>query len=257
MQDSLELNGENGRENNRARVPDGTRVYAVGDIHGRRDLLDLLLADISADFRADPTARGVIVFLGDYVDRGPDVRGVLERLMAGPPAGMEAVCLKGNHEDFMMRFLDEKGFGEGWLMNGGGATLASYGATESDDMFDALWHLEDTRRKFADSLPAEHRTFLEGLQLRHREGDYIFVHAGLRPGVPLDAQSADDMMWIRDDFLYSEADFGAIVVHGHTPRPEPVFRENRIGIDTMAYRSGRLTCLVLEGDRRRLIDTGP
>ena len=241
----------------RARVPDGTRVYAVGDIHGRSDLLDVLLADIAADFRADPLPRGLVVFLGDYVDRGHDVRGAVERLMAGPPAGLDAVYLKGNHEDFMLRFLADGNFGEGWLMNGGGATLASYGATESDDMFDALWHLDETRRRFAGALPADHLAFFEGLGLWHREGDYLFVHAGLRPGVPLDAQSAEDLMWIRDDFLYSEADFGAIVVHGHTPRPDAVFRANRIGIDTMAYRSGRLTCLVLEGAERRLIDTGP
>ncbi len=238
-----------------ASLPMGTRVYAIGDIHGRADLLAELLRRIEADVAARPPARGVIVFLGDYVDRGPASRDVIDILIAGPPAGLEAVWLKGNHEDFMLRFIDEGVYGESWLMNGGGATMASYGVERATDTFHAIWHLDEVRRDFRAALPARHLEFLRALGLSHTEGGYIFVHAGLRPGVALAQQTAEDMMWIRDDFLRANTDFGAIVVHGHSPLAAPVERPNRIGIDTMAYRSGRLTCVVLEGTARRYMDT--
>lgn len=240
-----------------AQAPEGKRVYAIGDIHGRADLLGGLLDDIAADFRDRPAGRGVIVFLGDYVDRGPDSSQVIEILLAGAPAGMEAVYLKGNHEDFLLTFVDAGAFGETWLMNGAGATLVSYGVAAAGDTFHALWHLDEIRDAFIAALPAAHLDFLHRLRLWHREGGYLFVHAGLRPGVPLAAQTDEDLMWIREDFLRSEADFGCIVVHGHSARLEPVVRRNRIGIDTMAYRSDRLTALVLEGTSRRFIATRP
>lgn len=241
--------------NGRAQVPDGLRVYAIGDIHGRADLLERLLQLIEADFQDRPAARGRIVYLGDYVDRGPDSRGVIDILLADPPAGLDAVHLKGNHEDFLLRFADGGATGETWLMNGGGATMASYGVAEAADTFHAIWHLDEIRRNFVDAMPAAHDVFFRALALYHVEGDYLFVHAGLRPGVALERQSAEDMMWIRDDFLRAESDFGHVVVHGHSARPDPVERPNRIGIDTMAYRSGRLTALVLEGTSRRYLAT--
>jgi serine/threonine protein phosphatase 1 len=241
--------------NARAQVPDGLRVYAIGDIHGRADLLERLLARIEADFQGRPAARGRIVYLGDYVDRGPDSQGVIDILLADPPAGLDAVHLKGNHEDFLLRFADDGAAGETWLMNGGGATMASYGVTEAADTFHAIWHLDEIRQDFVDAMPAAHVAFFRALAPYHVEGDYLFVHAGIRPGIALERQSAEDMMWIRDDFLRAESDFGHVVVHGHSARPDPVERPNRIGIDTMAYRSGRLTALALEGTSRRYLAT--
>ena len=243
-------------ENRSSRVPEGSRVYAVGDIHGRADLLERLQRDIARDFAESACERGVIVFLGDYVDRGPASRDVIDILLEGPPAGMAAVHLKGNHEDFLLRFAETGEAGETWLMNGGGATLASYGVAEAADTFHAIWHMDEIRAAFVAALPERHLEFFRTLALHHAEGGYLFVHAGLRPGIALEAQSADDMMWIRDDFLRSDADFGRTVVHGHSPLPYPAERANRIGIDTMAYRSGRLTALALEGASRRFFDTG-
>ena len=237
------------------KTPDGTRIYTIGDVHGRLDLLQELHQDITRDMAEKPMPRGVLVHLGDYVDRGPASRQVIDYLIERPLSGFETVNLKGNHEDFIVRFHDSGDLGESWLMNGGGATLASYGVAGADDTFDALWRLDAIRAEFLECLPQSHLVFFRGLALHHREGDYLFVHAGLRPGVALEQQSAEDRMWIRDEFLFSEFDFGPMVIHGHTPRPAPVLRANRIGIDTMAYRTGCLTCLVLEGENRRFIST--
>ena len=240
---------------NNPEPPAGSRIYAVGDIHGRLDLLEALQAEIVADLARNPVSRAVLVYLGDYVDRGPSPNAVIDRLINQPLPGFEIIHLKGNHEDFLLRFYNNGEFGESWLMNGGGTTLQSYGVENADDTFNVIWHLSEFRNAFRDALPAEHLEFLNSLLLHHREGDYLFVHAGLRPGVPIDQQTAQDQMWIRDDFLFSDTDFGAVVVHGHSPRPDPVVRDNRIGIDTMAYRSGCLTCVVLEGREQRFIST--
>jgi serine/threonine protein phosphatase 1 len=235
--------------------PPDTRVYAIGDIHGRLDLLRQLRALIVEDMARAPVARAVVVYLGDYVDRGPASKQVVEALISEPVTGATEIHLKGNHEDLLLRFHDSGDLGETWLMNGGGATLASYGIAAAIDPFDALWQLDELRADLRRRLPAHHQAFLRGLALDHREGGYLFVHAGVRPGVALAAQSAEDRIWIRDEFLSSDADFGAFVVHGHTPRPDPVVKKNRIGINTMAYRSGTLTCLALEGAERRFITT--
>ena len=237
-------------------IPSGIRVYAIGDIHGRLDLLGELHDRIIADREARPIANAEIVYLGDYVDRGPASMKVVEALVSQPLEGFRIVHLKGNHEDFLLRFYDRGEMGESWLMNGGGATLASYGVDGAEDTFQALWSLKEIRTAFRDAVPRAHLDFFNGLALNYQLGGYVFVHAGLRPGRTIESQSAQDMMWIRDEFLFSEADFGAIVVHGHTPRPDPIVRANRIGIDTMAYRTGQLTCLVLEGPGRRFIVTG-
>lgn len=234
-----------------AAVPDGTVAYAIGDVHGRADLLEDTLAWIATDAARRAARRRVIVTVGDYVDRGPDSRGVVERLAAGPPDGFELVCLKGNHEDFLTGFLETGSGLSLWAMNGGVPTLASYGVAGADDGDAAA-----VRSALARAVPAHHLAFLDGLGLMHREGDYCFVHAGVRPGVPLDAQDPHDLMWIRGEFLSSPEDFGAVVVHGHTITPVPDVQDNRIGIDTGAVMTGRLTCLVLEGAERSFRQTG-
>lgn len=239
-----------------SRVPDGSLVYAVGDIHGRLDLLDRMHELIEADAVEKPAERIVVVYVGDYVDRGPDSRGVVERLIQQPLRvrmhGLESVHLIGNHEAFLLNFLEDPESASNWFMNGGDATLRSYGVdpwqvTQSDNF------AEDLRRTFAMRVPRSHMNFYRNLRLSHEEGDYLFVHAGVRPGVALDQQTAEDLIWIRDEFLGSSADFGRVVVHGHTPQRNPQSRANRIGIDTGAVYGGKLTTLVLEGAERRFL----
>lgn len=237
-----------------AAVPRGLRVYAVGDVHGRLDLLDRLLATVADDAASAPELVKYLVFLGDYVDRGPESAGVIDRLAAGPPPGFGAVHLKGNHEQALIQFLDDVSVGPGWLKFGGRETLASYGvppppATAPREVLGVI------QRQLSARLPDTHRRFLADLRPYVAIGDYLFVHAGIRPGVPLADQGERDFLWIRKDFLDSDEDLGAVVVHGHTIREAPEVRHNRIGIDTGAYASNRLTCLVLEGTERRFLST--
>jgi serine/threonine protein phosphatase 1 len=236
-------------------VPAGTRVYAIGDSHGcverLRALHQAILADRDAAPAAGPPAtRWVVVYLGDYVDRGPDSRGVIDLLLSDPLPGFESVYLKGNHEDLMLGVLDEGQAPMTWLVNGGGATLESYGIDPEEVTRDSR---DRPPRGLAPRLPAAHLDFLHGLALSHVEGDYLFVHAGIRPGIPLDAQRDRDLLWIRDAFLDSDADHGKVVVHGHTPSRTPELMANRIGIDTGACFGGCLTAVVLEGAGRRLL----
>ncbi|MCG5243674.1 metallophosphoesterase [Azospirillum doebereinerae] len=237
-----------------ASVPRGMRVYAVGDVHGRLDLLDQLLGQILHDASTAPGLLKYVVFLGDYVDRGPDSAGVIERLANGLPGDLGAVCLRGNHDDTMRLFLDDAGVGPGWLTYGGDATLASYGLP-SPAPDGPPEHMLEAQRLLNAALPPHHRGFLAGLRCHLTIGDYHFVHAGVRPGVPLDRQEDGDRMWIRNEFLSSRHDHGKVVVHGHTIAPEPELRANRIGIDTGAYATNRLTALVLEGTDRRFLCT--
>jgi serine/threonine protein phosphatase 1 len=236
------------------RVPAGSRVYAVGDMHGRADLVEaihgLILRDI-LDFDGD---RKVVVYLGDYVDRGMDSRELVDLLLDAPLPGFEAVHLEGNHEQALLDFLDDPGVALEWMSYGGYETLASYGVGfEGPPMgAQALMRLQE---RFRTNLPARHLDFFRGLRLTHEEGDYLFVHAGLRPGVPIGDQEAHDLLWIRDPFLDSTEDFGRVVVHGHSISTRPEMRPNRIGIDTGAFASGCLTCLVLEGTGRRFLAT--
>jgi serine/threonine protein phosphatase 1 len=231
------------------RVPDHLRVYAVGDIHGRADLLRVLLDKIQEDAaRALAGPERHVVFLGDYVDRGPNSKGVLDTLTEGPPAGFSAHHLRGNHEDMLLTFLDNPASGNSWLWNGGKETLRSYGVDPDSDLV-AL------RDRFAAALPPSHLAFLRTLSLREEFGDYAFVHAGVRPGVPLSEQDPEDLLWIRDEFLTSDADFGKVVVHGHTPGRQPVLAANRIGLDTGAFSSGHLSAVVLTGTTRRILST--
>jgi serine/threonine protein phosphatase 1 len=242
-------------EGTASRTPDGTRIYAIGDIHGRDDLLGELLARVEEDARQAGPARNFLIYLGDYVDRGLQSRQVLERLTGGAPRGFEAVHLKGNHEAAMLDFLRDAQTGRSWKYYGGLETLHSYGVQDLA-LSDNAEGFEEARGAFERALPETHRRFLEALPLSVEFGDYYFAHAGVRPGVALARQVEEDLLWIRDDFLESRASFGKIVVHGHTPREEAVFRPNRIGIDTGAYMTGVLTCLVLEGVSRRLVQTG-
>ncbi len=237
------------------KTPEGTRIYAIGDIHGRADLLCELHTKIATDLAKRPVASGVLIHLGDYIDRGPSSKKVIDHLIEKPLTGLETINLKGNHEESLLSFYKNSEYGNNWLLNGGGETLKSYGIEVSDDPFQESLYLDEIHANFLNHLPETHLAFLNNLVLQHREGDYLFVHAGLRPGVALESQSDEDLMWIRSDFLFSDADFGFMVVHGHSPRSTPVVRNNRIGIDTMAYRSGCLTCLVLEGTERHFIST--
>ena len=232
------------------RVPEGTRVYCVGDIHGRDDLLREMAERVEADMEVRSFDRVVTVFLGDYVDRGLGSMQVVERL-ARSEWPTPVIALAGNHEDFLIGFLDDGGLLELWKDLGGLETLHSYGV----DVGPAITgrDFEAVQAAFAARLPERHRHFLETLKVSTTIGDYFFCHAGVRPGVPLDRQDRDDLLNIRDPFLSSVAEHGKLVVHGHTPSVAPEVRPNRIRIDTAAYATGRLTCLVLERDEQRFL----
>lgn len=237
-----------------AQVPAGQLVYAIGDVHGRSDLLAELLRKIKEDAAHEAPAKKILIFIGDYVDRGPDSRGVLDLLLNGLPDGFSAHFLKGNHEELLLDFLDDPRRLDHWRMNGGGQTMASYGA-DVEGLEETGASGEDWRDAFMDVLPPAHLDFLRRLSLQLRWGGYFFVHAGVRPGIPLDAQNEHDLLWIRTEFLETAEPFGAIVVHGHTPQPEPVVRDNRIGIDTGAVFTNRLTALKLRDGQRGFLRT--
>ncbi len=234
----------------RAQTPDGIRIYAIGDIHGRADLLDQTLKQVDADLAKDPPSQAIQVFLGDYVDRGPASREVLDRLIARESTH-RTVFLKGNHESLLTRFPTDPSTLDSWQRLGGLETLMSYGITPSINADAGM----QTRfaAAFAQALPEKHRTFLGNLKTSFICGDYFFVHAGVRPGIPLSEQREDDLLWIRQEFLLCEDLFSKIVIHGHTPVSQPDIRPNRINIDTGAYATGRLTCLVLEADTYRIL----
>lgn len=237
----------------KASVPDGTVIYAVGDIHGRDDLLRRLHESIKADLEKEfPNHRAQVIYLGDYIDRGPDSRAVLDCLLDHPVRGAACTFLKGNHEDAMLRFLDGQESGEKWLLLGAGATARSYGVRLRDQHGQAL-PADGIRTKLGAALPQRHLSFLRSLELCHAVGDYLFVHAGIRPGRCLAEQEPQDLLWIRDDFLRSRYRHERIVVHGHAASSSVVVRRNRICVDTMAYATDRLTCLVLKGASRRFI----
>ncbi len=233
----------------RAAVPDDTLVVAVGDLHGQLELLERLWLRIADVARQSSCRHKVLIFVGDYVDRGPHSAELIDRLLEGF-AGFESVFLKGNHDETVLQFLSDPSVGEVWKNFGGLETLRSYGVTH-----DRSRGWADTRNALALAMPQAHINFFKNLKLHHQVGDYLFVHAGLRPHVRLEDQTAQDLLWIREEFLDSSANFGRVVVHGHTPAREPEVRHNRIGIDTGAYMSGKLTALVLEGRERQFLST--
>jgi serine/threonine protein phosphatase 1 len=235
-------------------APPGTRLYAIGDIHGSMVPLRLLHQAIQEDAAAHPVERKCIIYLGDYIDRGMDSKAVLDLLIRAPLPGFEHIFLKGNHEDGMLRFIGGDGNALGWVAYGGIATMFSYGVKPPDPVTDSAEILR-ARTELAKKLPPDHLDFLATLGRFHIEGDYLFVHAGLKPGVPIASQGDEDLLWIREEFLSSDFDFGKQIVHGHTITREADVRPNRIGIDTGAFASGRLTCLVLEGTSQHIIST--
>jgi serine/threonine protein phosphatase 1 len=231
----------------------GWRAYVVGDIHGRDDLLDLLLAKIHADTQQRRAKKVLLVFVGDLIDRGPSSAQVVERLRTYQRPGFRTVFLLGNHEEVLLRILrGEADLVSKWCSFGGRECLASYGVDAG-----RLGGLSDTEAVAAirAAIPKKHVDFLEGFDDSCRFGDYLFVHAGIRPGVEFDQQLQSDLRWIREPFLFDESDHGFIVVHGHTIRSEVEIRPNRIGIDTGAYRTGALTALAIEGEETWLLDT--
>lgn len=234
-------------------VPEATVVWSVGDIHGRLDLLRPLVEAIRADLQTTSAARKLVIFLGDYIDRGPESRGVIRYLAAlGGTEGIEWRFLKGNHEETMLKFLDDASVGAQWCEYGGDATLRSYGLRPPDmkHRAEAWSHLSaDLDHK----LTARERAFLQDQELSITVGDYFFAHAGARPGEPLERQSTEDLLWIRRSFLDSHTEFDRVVVHGHTPMAEVHADRRRVGIDTKAYESGILTALRLSGHDRMIM----
>ena len=234
-------------------LPQGQLIYAIGDIHGRSDLLALLLDKIAADAAHSKDAkRRTLSFSATTSIAAMTARRVVDMVLGELPLGFDAHFLKGNHEAIMLDFLDDPSYLGQWLANGADATFRSYGM-DLEELIRKGATPDAWRRAFLASLPEAHRDFFETLELAVAFGDYLFVHAGVRPGVPLEAQDPHDMVWIRAPFLQSDEDFGKIVVHGHTPAREPVIRANRIGIDTGAVFTDRLTALKLEDGTRTLL----
>lgn len=236
-----------------ARIPEGFRIYAIGDIHGRLDLLDQLLQMIILDSSVKSAAHTQLIFLGDYIDRGPDSAMVIDRLIRGLPGQFQHICLRGNHEDMLLRSASNAADLSMWLRNGGRETLESYGIDmeRGENRADASL----LSRHLSEAIPEPHWRFLRELRTNISIGDYFFVHAGVRPEIALDHQNPQDCFWIREEFLQYRKAFEKIIVHGHTPVPEPEILHNRIAIDTGAFFSGRLTALCLEQDQRQLLST--
>jgi serine/threonine protein phosphatase 1 len=236
----------------RASSPAGLRIYAIGDVHGRLDLLNDLLSRINADIALRPTDRPLYVFLGDYIDRGPSSRETIDRLIEHG-ATHESVFLKGNHELIAIKCLSDRGLFDQWLRLGGLETLVSYGVA-AETLANGR-QIAELQSAFHGALSQAHFRFFRDLKNSFECGDFFFAHAGVKPNVELSRQKENDLLWIRGEFLSSKADFGKIVVHGHTPTRDIEVGPNRINIDTGAVATGRLTCLVIEGESLSVIDT--
>jgi serine/threonine protein phosphatase 1 len=231
-----------------AATPPGRRIYAIGDIHGCDAQLANLHELIAEDLAHRPVDTALLLHIGDYVDRGADTAGVLTRLAAGSPIDhMPVVNVLGNHDDTMLHALSgDRAAATDWLFAGGVPALQSYGIDPGSP-----------RETWPAQVPPEHLDFLRNLTLCHQEGGYFFVHAGVRPGIALEQQTREDMLRIRQPFLYTERDLGAVVVHGHTPVKTPVVQHNRIAIDTGAVFGGVLTCVVLEAETIGFLTADP
>jgi serine/threonine protein phosphatase 1 len=233
-------------------LPAGLRVYAVGDVHGRYDCLQRIEDRIARHEATLPAADTLVIFLGDYIDRGPQSREVLERLTQGQFAGHATRFVLGNHEDAMLGFLDDPTAHVDWLNFGGVATLASYGVRAAAAPDRAA--LEAMREGLVEALPPTHLRLLRDLDLWIKLGDYLFVHAGIRPGLALEDQRRSDLLTIREPFLSTKASLSWRVVHGHTVLPQASIGPVRISLDTGAYATGRLSCAVIEHETAQLLD---
>lgn len=248
-----------------ANAPEGLCLYAVGDVHGRRDLLETLIATIREDAAGLPEGtQPQVIFLGDYIDRGLQSREVIEYFISGALDDLDPVFLMGNHEEAILRFLSDANFGHQWAQYGGAETLFSYGFQTPNQRaslgsHDAMSAARNAWQRLWDEfrirLPESHRAFFESLAPYHIAGDYVFVHAGLRPGIDIEQQSQRDMLWIREEFLEDRSLFSHVVVHGHTPE-EKIHRDSRrIGLDTGAFLSGRLSAARLCGTEVAFLST--
>lgn len=231
----------------------GYRAYVVGDVHGRLDLLNRLLATIHAEIDSGPRRKTLLIFVGDLIDRGPASAGVIERLRSYDKTGVRLVVLLGNHEEVLLRILEgDSSLVESWLQFGGAECLESYGV---DPRALAALEPQQAVAMISKAIPAAHSRFLAGCADSFRFGDYLVVHAGIRPGIDLDQQLQSDLRWIREPFLGDRTDHGFVVVHGHTITEAVEVLPNRIAIDTGAYASGCLTALAIDGAERWFIDT--
>jgi serine/threonine protein phosphatase 1 len=226
-------------------IPDGLRIYAIGDVHGNADALRDVFARIDADKPKWAIRRSIQIYLGDYVDRGPASREVLD-LLAARSRTDELVLLKGNHEAMLLEFLSDPSMLRHWRQYGGLQTIMSYGLKPS--LNPSPEEQRELARGLAERMSTNHRELIASMQTCTRFGDFFFVHAGVRPRVPLKDQKEEDLLWIRDEFLLHERDFEKIIVHGHTPVAEPEVHSNRINLDVGAYATGRLACLVIDGE---------
>ncbi|WP_117192139.1 metallophosphoesterase family protein [Rhizobium terrae] len=239
----------------------GRRIYAVGDIHGYAGLLAAMRNAIVEDMRRYPADRALVIFLGDFIDRGPDSFEVVEALAQAQDDGVDGVetlCLRGNHDDWLATFLADASVLSRWAIKGGLETLVSYGLKEGDILAGVadIDRAIALQKDFAAAIPDRHREFMLSLPLWHGDGDYFFAHAGVDPDRPLDDQRIEDLTWIRDKFLLSRKNFGKVVVHGHTPRPAVESLPNRINVDTGVYLRQVLSCVILEGTQRHLLQVG-
>ena len=228
------------------------RIYCIGDIHGRYDLLQQLHGLMLSDANGYPHHISV-VYIGDYIDRGAQSKQVIDYLLSNPLPDFKNIFLKGNHEQVLLEFLHDPNSAAAWFSFGGLSTLMSYGVKITG--IPSPKQLIDLQKELQENIPASHVQFFQQLLPFYEKEGYYFVHAGVRPGVKLKKQRLEDMLWIRDKFLDSQRFHGKVIVHGHSITDEPEIYANRIGIDTGAYDSNILTCLVLENDEKRFLST--
>ena len=238
----------------RFHAPAGKRIYAIGDIHGRADLLKKIQTMIIQDSVSGRQAENVAIYMGDYIDRGPFVRDALDHVLKGLPYDFRIFWLLGNHEQVLLDFLQDSSKLPAWLEVGGLWTLMGYGVYPGMAQLTPR-RCEQLREELIASMPDEHLSLLRFLSLHVRLGDYLFVHAGIDPNKPLETQSSDDLLWMRELSHSDDIDLEFMVVHGHTVERQPCIQPCRLGIDTGAYATGVLTCAVFEENRIRFLNT--
>lgn len=235
-------------------TPDNTRIYAIGDVHGHITLLEGMLEKIKTDLKSNPVELCKIIFLGDYIDRGPDSAGCVEFLINLMSNNPDVLCLKGNHEDKLEEFLtDPVAVADSFFTYGGADCANSYGV----DMSNYRGTYDDILKRHKElkaKIPTHHKQFFSRLSMTETFGDYMFVHAGVRPGIALDQQADDVLMWIRYEFIEHVGLYDKVIVHGHTPTYPMDVQPNRINVDTHAYHTNILSCVVLEGTDYRVIE---